>query len=211
MFKYGSFKLFLIKFSLGLIFTTISLIYFVSLLSHNKEDPGFGTFYTNNEGIEIANNFGITGAYLSSYSLIFIGVMSYLICFFIMIEGIKAVIGINSRFIVLRFIFNFLGTLSISIFLFSYGLETINVGLIAGFFSDLLSKFVYIKIQSEAIKYILNFFILILGVLLIIFAFSIKYNVLIRVIKVLKIIKFLKYINIIFPIIRFFKNRSKKK
>ena len=211
MFKYGSFKLFLIKFSLGLIFTTISLIYFVSLLSHNKDDPGFGTFYTNNEGIEIANNFGITGAYLSSYSLIFIGVMSYLICFFIMIEGIKAVIGINSRFIILRFIFNFLGTLSISIFLFSYGLETINVGLIAGFVSDLLSKFVYIKIQSEAIKYIVNFFILILGVLLIIFAFSIRYNFLIKVFKVLKIIKFLKYINIILPMIRFFKNRSKKK
>ena len=211
MFKYGSFKLFLIKFSLGLIFTIFSLVYFGSLLSHNKDDPGFGTFNANNEGVEIANNFGIIGAYLSSYSLVFLGIMSYLICFFIMFEGIKALMGVNSRFIILRFILNLLGIFSIGVFLFSYGLEEINVGLVTSFISNLLNGFVYVKIQSEPIRYVLNLLILFLGILLIFFAFSIKYNFLIKFIKVFKIIRFLKYINFIFPIIKFFKSRSNKK
>ena len=47
---------------------------------------------------------GFFGAYLSSYSLIFIGTLSYLLVFFIIIEGGKLFLGIASRFIVLKFL-----------------------------------------------------------------------------------------------------------
>ena len=46
MFKYGSFRLFLIKASIGLMVVGFGLIHFVSLISHNVLDPGFKN-YTN--------------------------------------------------------------------------------------------------------------------------------------------------------------------
>ncbi len=211
MFKYGSFKSFLIKFSLGLLFTIFSFVYFGSLASYSKDDPGFGTFNTNNEGAEIINYFGVMGSYLSSYSLIFIGIMSYLICLFIMIEGIKSVFGIYSKFIILRFIANLFGVLFVSTFLLLHGPEKINVGLISSFLSDLLNNLVYAKIQNNLINYVLNFLIFSIGIYFIFLSFSIKYNFIFKLIKVLKIIKLLRYFNFISPLIRFFLNKSNQK
>ena len=42
MFKYGGFKLFLIKTFLGLVLTSSGLFILVSLGTHSPEDPGLG-------------------------------------------------------------------------------------------------------------------------------------------------------------------------
>ena len=38
----------------------------------------------------ISNNFGLFGSYLSSYSFVFVGVLSYIIGVFIGIQGLKS-------------------------------------------------------------------------------------------------------------------------
>ena len=73
MFKYGSFRNFVSKFFLGLILFGFGLIYLGSLYSYSQDDPGFSQLNNNTRNIEIDNIVGIFGAYLSSYSLIFIG------------------------------------------------------------------------------------------------------------------------------------------
>ena len=65
MFKYGSFKLFLIKFLLGALLTLFSLFYLGSILSYDQNDPGFQTFTYGAEEIAISNFFGIFGSPVS--------------------------------------------------------------------------------------------------------------------------------------------------
>ena len=83
MFKYGTVRLFFIKFSLGLILTLFGLVYIGSLVSHSPNDPGFNTFSNSSTGLEVQNYFGLFGSYLSSYAIILIGVISYIIVPFI--------------------------------------------------------------------------------------------------------------------------------
>ena len=58
MFKYGSFKMFVLKVSVGIITVFFSSFYITSLLTYNEGDPGFNTFSTNMNEYEIKNYFG---------------------------------------------------------------------------------------------------------------------------------------------------------
>ena len=55
MFKYGGFKLFLIKALLGLLLSGSVLVVLISLATHNSEDPGLGKFQSFGD---ITNFFG---------------------------------------------------------------------------------------------------------------------------------------------------------
>ena len=83
MFKYGSFRNFVIKFFVGIVLFIFGLIYLTSLYSFSSTDPGFNQFNYNISNNEVSNFLGFFGAYLSSYSLVFIGTLSYLLSFFI--------------------------------------------------------------------------------------------------------------------------------
>ena len=89
MFKYGSFRNFVIKFFIGIALFISGLIYLTSLYSFSPNDPGFNQFNYNTNDSEIRNFLGFFGAHLSSYSLVFIGTLSYLLAFFITTEGGK--------------------------------------------------------------------------------------------------------------------------
>ena len=86
MFKYGSIRNFIVKFLVGIILFGFGLIYFTSLYSYSVNDPGFNQLNYNINESDIENLIGIFGAYLSSYSLIFIGTLSYILVFFIILE-----------------------------------------------------------------------------------------------------------------------------
>ena len=65
-----------------------------SLYSFSPNDPGFNQLnYNNKNDIKI---FWFFGAYLSSYLLVFVGTLSYLL-FFLTLEGGKLFLGISSR------------------------------------------------------------------------------------------------------------------
>ncbi len=104
MFKYGSIRNFIVKFLVGIILFGFGLIYLTSLYSYSTNDPGFNQLNYNINDSNIENLMGFFGAYLSSYSLIFIGTLSYLLVFYIILEGGKLFLGINSRFIILKFV-----------------------------------------------------------------------------------------------------------
>ena len=87
MFKYGSFRNFVIKFFVGIVLFIFGLIYLTSLYSFSPNDPGFNKLNYNINDSEISNLLGFFGAHLSSYSLVFIGTLSYLLAFFITTEG----------------------------------------------------------------------------------------------------------------------------
>ena len=76
MFKYGSVRNFIVKFLVGVILFAFGLIYFTSLYSYSANDPGFNQLNYNINDSNIENLMGLFGAYLSSYSLIFIGTLS---------------------------------------------------------------------------------------------------------------------------------------
>ena len=96
MFKYGSFRNFVIKFFVGIVLFIFGLIYLTSLYSFSPNDPGFNQFNYSINDSEISNLLGFFGAYLSSYSLVFIGTLSYLLAFFI--SCMDSIIWINVIF-----------------------------------------------------------------------------------------------------------------
>ena len=78
MFKYGSFRHFLIKVFMGALLISIGIFSIVSLYTYNSADPGFNTFSNNSSAPEINNYFGSIGAYASSYLIIIFGHFAYI-------------------------------------------------------------------------------------------------------------------------------------
>ncbi len=100
MFKYGGFKLFLIKTCLGLVLLGSGLFILISLGTHNPEDPGLGKFQSFGN---ITNFFGHFGALTSSTFLFFFAAYSYVIGFFILFIGVAFFFGILVKNIFLKF------------------------------------------------------------------------------------------------------------
>ena len=211
MFKYGSLRKFLIKIFFGLISVIFSIVYLGSLISYNENDPGFKNFTNQDISQGIYNYFGIFGSYLSSYSIIIIGSLSYVVGFFILFEGVKSIFGIINKKYLLRFFLNLFGVFFINIFIYLYGLDRINSGLISIFLFDQINYYVYEKINNPLLTYILSLLIFILGLFLIILSFSIKYKFFEKIFMFVKLIKFIKYLNFITPIWNLLKNKSSKK
>ena len=140
MFKYGSFRNFVIKFFLGIVLFIFGLIYLISLYSFSPNDPGFNQFNYNINNIEISNLLGFFGAHLSSYSLVFIGTLSYLLAFFITTEGGKLFLGIANRFVILKFFSNLTGIIIINVSLRSVDMAYLNAGLISQFLVDFFTS-----------------------------------------------------------------------
>ena len=149
----------------------------------------------------ISNNFGLFGSYLSSYSFVFVGVLSYIIGVFIGIQGLKSFLGFKNSFYILRFIANIFGILFVSMFLFNYGAETLNTGLLATFLSELSYQILFSKIQNDYVLYFINLLIFVLGIFLILISFSIKFKLILNIFKSLKNIKVFKIFKLCVSII----------
>ena len=119
MFKYGSFRLFLLKLIFGLAIITISLLIFGSLITYDLNDPGYSKFNDGLDDGNIKNLFGVYGAYLSSFLRFLMGHSSYLIGLYLLIVGCKLITGYRDRYKVVRF---FLLIFGILLFNFYFGL-----------------------------------------------------------------------------------------
>jgi len=213
MFKYGSFRNFLIKFFIGIVLFLFGLIYLTSLYSYSPNDPGFNQFNYNINDNKTNNLFGFFGAYLSSYSLIFIGTLSYLLAFFITIEGAKLFLGINNRLVVLKFLSNLTGIIIINVSLKSVNITYFNSGLVSQFLIDLFTNINLNFVENIFIYFVINFLLFIFGIILVFLSFKINFS---WINKVISFLKFFKYFRFLFSIFRFlkyikFKNKSKKK
>ncbi len=212
MFKYGSFRNFIVKFFVGIILFGFGLIYLGSLYSYSPNDPGFNQLNYNINGNEIKNVLGLFGAYLSSYSLIFIGTLSYLLALFITIEGGKLFLGIISPLKILKLVSNIIGIIIINISLRAFDINYLEKGLIAQFVIDLISNFKLVFFENIFIYYLLNFLLLILGIFLIVVSLKINFSWINKFFSFLKIFKYFKILFSIFSLFKYlkFKKRTRK-
>ena len=209
MFKYGSFQNFVIRFFVGIILFGFGSIYLISLYTHSPYDPGYQNF---NED-EIKNILGLFGAYLSSYSLVFIGTLSYLFALFLTIEGVRFFLGIANRLIILKFLSNLFGILSINISLKSFGEFYLEKGILSQIFIDLLSIINLNFLDNVFIYYISNFLLLLFGLFLILLSFRVKISWINKVIYPLKLFKYFRFLFSVFGLLKYlrFKKRTSKK
>ena len=209
MFKYGSFQNFVIRFFVGIILFGFGSIYLISLYTHSPYDPGYQNF---NED-EIKNILGLFGAYLSSYSLVFIGTLSYLFALFLTIEGLRFFLGIANRLIILKFLSNLFGILSINISLKSFGEFYLEKGILSQIFIDLLSIINLNFLDNVFIYYISNFLLLLFGLFLILLSFRVKISWINKVIYPLKLFKYFRFLFSVFGLLKYlrFKKRTSKK
>ena len=209
MFKYGSFRNFVIKFFIGIILLGFGSIYLVSLYTYSPNDPGYQNF---NEG-EIQNILGNFGSYLSSYSIVFIGTLGYLFALFLTIEGGRLFLGIANRLIILKLFSNLIGILIINVSLQAFDEFYIEKGLLSHIFIDLFSIINLEFLDNIFIYFIINFLLLISGIFLILVSFRIKLSFVKKVISSLKVFKYFKFLFSIFGLLKYlrFKKSNPKK
>ena len=99
MFRYGGFKLFLFKTTVGFVLVFIGLFILLSIASHNPDDPGLGKLQSFGN---ITNFFGQFGALTSSAFLFFFGIYSYVLGGFISFIGFFLFLGIAIKNIFIK-------------------------------------------------------------------------------------------------------------
>tara|TARA_B100001057_G_scaffold136908_1_gene136540 strand:+ start:5640 stop:7877 length:2238 start_codon:yes stop_codon:yes gene_type:complete len=211
MFKYGSLRQFFIKIFIGALTVSFSLVYLGSLISYSENDPGFNTFSNNELSQNILNYFGILGSKISSYSIVIIGGLSYVVASFLLLEGLKSLFGVKNNRLLLRFLSNIAGVLFISVFIYLYGIDSFESGIVSIFISDLINNFLLNNLTNSVLIYLFYLIILIAGLALVIYSFSIKYKFIKRMLFFLKYLKFLRYLNFISPLRNIFKHKPSKK
>ena len=176
------------------------VIYFTSLYSYSANDPGFNQLNYNINDSNIENLMGFFGAYLSSYSLIFIGTLSYLLAFFIILEGVNLFLGITSRFIFLKFLSNLTGIILINISIKSLDISFLKTGLVSQFLIDLFTNINLNILENIFIYFIINFLLLVFGVVLIFLSFRINFSWINKLFSFLKLFKYFKFLFSVFEI-----------
>ncbi|MDC0195210.1 DNA translocase FtsK 4TM domain-containing protein [Alphaproteobacteria bacterium] len=185
MFKYGNFKSFVAKFIIGLLFSFISIFFFISLVSFDLNDPGYGhsrtASYTSNLG-------GFVGAYISSFFLVFFNQTSYLFSVFFGTYGIRLLLGIQSKFILVKFFSLILSMLLLNCALSIAGLD---VGLVGSFSQKLFYMYFENFIINKVYYWFVLFVFFSLTTIFLLIALNIK-NLYYK--KILQIFYPLKYI-----------------
>ncbi len=209
MFKYGSIRNFIVKFLLGIVLFGFGLIYFTSLYSYSANDPGFNQLNYNINDNNVENLMGFFGAYLSSYSLIFIGTLSYLLVFFIILEGAKLFLGITSRYIILKFLSNLIGIIFINVSIKSVDIAFLNTGLVSQFLIDLFTNINLNLLENIFIYFFINFLLLVSGVVLIFLSFRISFSWINKIFSFLKFFRYFKFLFSIFGLFKYINFRKK--
>ncbi len=204
MFKYGSIRNFVVKFVFGIVLFGFGLICLTSLYSYSPNDPGFNQLNHNNKG-DIENFLDYFGAYLSSYLLVFVGTLSYLLFFFLTLEGGKLFLGITSRLIILKFLSNLTGIIIINISLKSIDIAYLKTGLFSQFIIDLFKSINFNFEDNIIVYFIINFSLLLFGIFLILLSFGINYSWLNRITSFFKFFKYLGFIFSIFKLLKYLK------
>jgi len=168
MFKYGNFKSFVVKIILGILFSFVSIFIFISLISFNLNDPGFGFSRT----VKNVNNFGgFAGAYISRFFFVFFDKTSYLFSVFFGIFGVRLLFGIQSRLVLVKFF-----SLILGLFLMNCSLSI--VGADVGIVGDFLHKLFYNNFENFMSNNIYYWFVLFVlfsvGTIFILMALNIK-------------------------------------
>ncbi len=120
---FQSIRNFIYKAILATLFFLASALLLVSLISYNKNDPGFGKFEKTDQ---IYNYLGIYGANISSFLNEIAGLGAYLFPLFMFFQSIKIIKNDKIYFLIIRFVVFFVSLILVSVFLnyigFKFGL-----------------------------------------------------------------------------------------
>ena len=177
---------FVAKKTLGLIMTSISLIVFLSLISHNLEDPGFGR---SGNALIINNLLGFYGSFLASFLLIIFGYTSYLFVLFFLIAGFKYIFNKKPNLLIVRFFLLLVGLTCINTFFSS---TNILNSLVGTFFKNLLESLFQDIFSSKILFFVLMAFLIIFSFFILSLSLSLKLKT--NFIKTIKIIVFFKFL-----------------
>jgi len=186
MFNYGGLKLFFIKILFGILFSSFSLVLFLSLISYNLNDPGFNKLSMITE---VSNLMGYSGAVLSSLMMVFVGHQSYTIGLFLLFIGIRLCLGMLVNRIILKIFLLIFSTVFVNLFISSLNIDAYNLGLISLFFITLIDLRFLEIVNNVYLSFLLNILSLMIGVIITIYCFSIKLSIFKKIISILKIFK----------------------
>ncbi len=195
MFKYGSIRFFLIKFTVGLLIFAISILFLGSLLSYDSSDPGFNNLVDSTSKIQILNYFGGFGAYTASYLISSLGYLSYIFSLFILIISVKLMLGLDTKHIFIKFISNISGIVLLSSSMRYFDINFIEIGFISIIVNGLAYSLVGSLVQNKLLLLIINLILLIFSIYLITYSFSLKIKFFKKIFIFLGFFKYLKYFN----------------
>ena len=173
MFSYGSFKLFFLKISLGVVFLVFSGFLITSLLTNNPNDPGIGKL---RDSLEIYNYFGYWGAISSNILLVFLGSLSIIIVLFVFYTGLVFLVGFKSKFIFVKFFLVIISVIFLNFSIKSSGFNLVETGIISEFFLQILYYNFPNLINQPLYKYLVSGFLGVMSIFVLIYSFSIKIN-----------------------------------
>ncbi len=198
MFFYGNIRSFFTKIIVGLILLLLGMFILASLISYDINDPGYGV----TGGYEIIRNWGgLFGAHTSSIFLVFLGFSCYLIPIFLSVTGLKFILGIDNRLILLKTLFLFTSLIFINL---SLNFIQINNGILGSFFYLIFQNYFYNYLQIYFLYWLFFFFFVLCGFVFLFLSFGIKIKF---VNKFFYPVRYLKYF--FFPFLYFF-NRLKE-
>ena len=112
---FQSIRNFIYKAILAILFFIASALSLISLVSYDKNDPGFGKF----ENTDQVNNYlGLYGANLSSFLNEFAGLGVYLIPLFLFCQSVKIVKNDKIWYLIVRFVFFIFSLVFLSLFFY---------------------------------------------------------------------------------------------
>mgnify|MGYP006090416735 CR=1 FL=1 len=168
MFKYGNIKFFIIKICFGLLFLTTSVFLFLSLISYSSVDPTYGNSVDSEK---IFNLGGMLGANISGIFYAFFSLGSFLVPFFLLISGTKLILGINNRFLILKFILIFASILTLAICLSMIGTKNI----LGDFLTNFLQKY-FILLNNDILYWCIFGSFLVISFLLACISFGLSFK-----------------------------------
>jgi len=117
-------------------------------------------------------------------------------------------LGIANRFVILKFLSNLTGIITINVSLRSVDISYLNAGLISQFLVDLFTSINLNLTENIFIYFIINFLLLIFGVFLVLLSFKINLS---WINKVASFLRFLKYFKVLFSVFKLLKYVQIKK
>ncbi|MDC1054548.1 DNA translocase FtsK 4TM domain-containing protein [Alphaproteobacteria bacterium] len=194
MFNYGSFKLLLLKVFLGIFLFGFSLILFVSIYTHNTNDPGIGRLVGSSE---ISNFFGFWGAVFSSVLLTLYGKASFFLVIFLSYLGVFMFLGLAVKKPILKILLILLSVTLINISLLLQQSFKTDTGLLSKILFDIYKSYFSFLVDGFLYRTLSIISFTLISIILFLYCFSINISFLKNI-----ILKIFSY-NLLKPLIVF--------
>ena len=171
MFNYDSFKLFILKVTLGVIFILLSFFLFLSLITYSPDDPGIGKLFDEQE---ISNVFGFFGAITSSIFYAVFGTPSLIISIYLLYVGIILALGVIKTRLLIKFWAIIFSSIFIDFFGLIYKIQFIETGFLSFFLYNNLLYYVTDLTKNFFYKNSIGLLLFSFSILFLFFSFSIK-------------------------------------